>query len=173
MNSKNKKNVKESGTKNFDAASYVRRGLTVDEVNEIKEAFDLFDTENSGAIQLSSLLASMESLGFKNKNPDIYKMISEIEDDEDAEGEIKFQDFLDMMTGRISEKNPEEDLSRVYKLFDFDRKGEIDFDSLKKVALDLGEDISDEELKEIITRAGADYNGKFTKDAFLSIMMKK
>ena len=165
--------VKESGMKNFDAKSYVRKGLTVEEVEEIKEAFDLFDTEGNGSISVVELTKAMESLGFKDKNPIIYKMIAEIEDDEEADGEIKFDEFLDMMTGRISEKNPEEDLARVYKLFDSDRTGEITFENLQRVARELGEDINDEELKEIVSRAGADYEGQFTRDAFVNIMTKK
>ena len=36
--------------KAFDPAPYVKEGVTAEEVQEIKEAFDLFDTENNGYI---------------------------------------------------------------------------------------------------------------------------
>ena len=35
----------------FNAASYVREGLTLDEVLEIKTAFDLFDADKGGVIE--------------------------------------------------------------------------------------------------------------------------
>lgn len=41
-------------------------------------------------------------------------------------------------------------MERVFKLFDVDRTKEITVDNLRRVARELGEDISDEELKEII-----------------------
>ena len=42
--------------------------LTEDEVEEIKEAFDLFDTDGSGSIDPKELRAAMQSLGFEAKN---------------------------------------------------------------------------------------------------------
>lgn len=105
----------------FAAKDYERPGLSIDEIEEIKEAFDIFDIDKSGSISVSELVKSMETLGFNSKNPAIYKMISEM--DEDGNGTIDFQEFLDMMTARISDQNTKEDLERVYKLFDVERNG--------------------------------------------------
>ncbi len=96
----------------------------------------------------------MTNLGFDSKNPSIFNMISDM--DEDGSGEIEFDEFLDMMTARISEHNTKEDLERIFKLFDEDRTNEISFSNLKKVAEELGEQISEEELREIIKRADLD-----------------
>ena len=52
--------------------AFERPGLTEDEVEEIREAFNLFDTEGSGTIDPKELKAAMESLGFESKNPTIY-----------------------------------------------------------------------------------------------------
>ena len=57
---------------NWKANSFVRPGLTEDEVEEIKEAFDLFDTDGSGSIDPKELRAAMSSLGFEAKNQTIY-----------------------------------------------------------------------------------------------------
>lgn len=40
-----------------------RPGLTEDEIDEIREAFNLFDTEGSGTIDPKELRAAMQSLG--------------------------------------------------------------------------------------------------------------
>ena len=52
----------------FNANKYLRPGLTEDEIDEIKEAFDLFDTDGSGSIDPKELRAAMQSLGFEAKN---------------------------------------------------------------------------------------------------------
>ena len=52
----------------FNANKYIRPGLTEDEIEEIKEAFDLFDTDGSGSIDPKELRAAMQSLGFEAKN---------------------------------------------------------------------------------------------------------
>ena len=106
----------------------------------------------------------MASLGFDSKNPSIYNMIADM--DEDGNGEIDFEEFLDMMTARISEHNTKEDLERIFKLFDEDRTNEISLANLKRVAKELGEDIGDDELSEIIKRADLDKDGKLTFDDF-------
>jgi centrin-1 len=64
-------------------------------------------------------------------------------------------------------------LERVYKLFDLNRNGDIRLADLKRVAKELGEDISDEELQEIIQRADLDGDGKLTFDDFYNVIVRK
>merc|ERR1712160_142232 len=147
----------------WDAKKFERPGLTSDEVEEIKEAFDLFDTDSSGAISVSELTSAMKSLGFDVKHAVVFQMIAEL--DADGSGEIEFEEFLD--------KNSREDIERVFKLFDSDRTGEVSLDNMKRVAKELGEDISPQELQEIIQRADLDGDGALTMDDFYQVMTKK
>ena len=88
-------------------------------------------------------------------------------------GVISFEEFLDMMTARISDRNTRDDIERVFKLFDSNRNGEISLDDMKRVAKELGEDISEKELAEIISRADLDGDNKLTLDDFYNVMTKK
>ena len=56
----------------FNWRKYERPGLMQDEIEEIKEAFDLFDTDGSGTIDPKELRAAMQSLGFEAKNQTIF-----------------------------------------------------------------------------------------------------
>ena len=47
-----KKGAPKSVGSKFNAASFARPGLSEDEVNEIKHAFDLFDTAQGGSVDL-------------------------------------------------------------------------------------------------------------------------
>lgn len=69
------------GKAGFDAKRYERPGLSIDEIEEIKEAFDLFDSDESGSISIKELTAAMRSLGFDAKNAVVYKMIDEMDSD--------------------------------------------------------------------------------------------
>ena len=111
---------------------------------EIKEAFDLFDTDGGGTIDPGELKAAMTSLGFEAKNQTIYQMISDL--DEDGSGTIDFDEFLDMMTARMSDKDSREDIQKVFKLFDDDRSNTISIQNLRRVARELGETMDDSEL---------------------------
>ena len=46
-----KKGAKNVGGK-FNAAAFAKPGVSEDEVNEIKHAFDLFDTDQGGSVDL-------------------------------------------------------------------------------------------------------------------------
>ena len=52
----------------FDTKNYEKNGLTEDEVLEIKEAFDLFDTDKSGEIDVNELKQALMNLGIDTKN---------------------------------------------------------------------------------------------------------
>lgn len=61
------------------AKTFERPGLSEEEIEEIREAFNLFDTDGSGTIDPKELKAAMQSLGFEAKNQTIYQMISDID----------------------------------------------------------------------------------------------
>ena len=153
------------------AKSYERPGLSEEEIEEIREAFNLFDTDGSGTIDPKELKAAMQSLGFEAKNQTIYQMIADI--DKQGNGTIEFDDFLDMMTAKMSDKDTKEDIQKVFNLFDDDSTGKISLRNLKRVAKELGETMSDAELLEMIERADTDADGEISPDEFYAIMVKK
>lgn len=157
--------------KGFNAKQYERPGLTEDEIEEIKEAFDLFDTDGSGTIDPRELKAAMQSLGFEAKNATIYQMVSDL--DKDGSGAIDFDEFLDMMTARMSDKDTKDDISKVFRLFDDDKTGYVSIKNLRRVAKELGETMTDEELMEMIERADSDGDGQVSLEDFYNIMTKK
>ena len=153
------------------AKTYERPGLSEEEIEEIREAFNLFDTDGSGTIDPKELKAAMQSLGFEAKNQTIYQMIADI--DKDGSGNIDFDEFLDMMTAKMSDKDTKEDIQKVFNLFDDDSTGKISLRNLKRVAKELGETMSDAELLEMIERADTDADGEISPDEFYAIMVKK
>merc|ERR1712094_122431 len=131
--------------------------LTEEQMDEIREAFGLFDSDASGQIDIRELKAAMRALGFEVKNEELKKMVSDI--DNDGNGTIEFGEFLQMMTGKIGEKDTREDIEKVFKLFDDDNTNKISFRNLARVAEELGENIDDEELQDMINQADRDGDG--------------
>ena len=150
---------------------FERPGLTEDEIEEIREAFALFDTDGSGVINPKELKAAMHSLGFEAKNPTIYSMISELDNHENANG-INFDQFLDAITDKLGNKETREGIYRIFQLFDDEKTGHIHIHNLRRVAKELGETMSQDELKEMLERAAS--NGdSITFEDFYFIMTKK
>lgn len=144
--------------------------LTEEQKQEIREAFDLFDTDGSGSIDIKELKVAMRALGFEPKKEEIKKMIADI--DKEGSGTIDFEDFLAMMTQKMSEKDSKEEILKAFRLFDDDGTGKISFKNLKRVAKELGENLTDEELQEMIDEADRDGDGEVSEQEFLRIMKK-
>ena len=56
-----------------------RPELTEEQKQEIREAFDLFDADGSGTIDVKELKVAMRALGFEPKKEEIKKMIADID----------------------------------------------------------------------------------------------
>ena len=88
--------------------------LDTEQLEELKEAFNLFDTDSNGQIDAKELKAAMRALGFQVKKADVRKMIADI----DKEEFINFDDFKDIMTGRMGDRDSKEEIAKVFALFD-------------------------------------------------------
>lgn len=144
--------------------------LTEAQKSDIKEAFDLFDNESTGYIEVKELKVAIRALGFEPKKEEIKRMIAEI--DKDGSGRIAFNDFLHLMTMKMAEKDTKEEILKAFRLFDDDETGKISFKNLKRVARELGETLTDEELREMIDEADLDNDGEVNQEEFLRIMKK-
>merc|ERR1712167_12042 len=111
--------------KNMGRPGKKQKGLSEEQLDEIREPFSLFDSDASSAIDVRELKAAMRALGFEVKNEGLKKMVSDV--DNDGNGTIEFVEFLGMMTGKMGEKDSREDIEKVFKLFDDDNTNKISF----------------------------------------------
>jgi len=144
--------------------------LTDEQKQEIKEAFDLFDTDGSGSIDAKELKVAMRALGFEPKKEEIRSMIADI--DKSGDGNIDIEEFMTMMTVKMGQRDSKEEMMKAFRLFDDDESGKISFKNLKRVAKDLGENMTDEELQEMIDEADREGTGEVSLDDFMRLMKK-
>ncbi|NWW77592.1 CETN1 protein, partial [Climacteris rufus] len=147
-----------------------RLGLPQEQRRQIREAFELFHTDGSGSIDVQELKVAMRALGFEPKKEEIKKIISDV--DKEGTGKISFNDFLAVMTQKMADKDSKEEILKAFKFFDDDETGKISLQNLKRVAEELGENLTDEELQEMINEADWDGDGEVSQQDFLRIMKK-
>merc|ERR1712159_934768 len=120
--------------------------LSEEQLDEIRGAFSLFDSDASGAIDVRELKAAMRALGFEVKNEELKKMVSDI--DNDGNGTIEFAEFLQMMTGKMGEKDTrenidDEELQDMINQADRDGDGEINIDEFYRIMKKKGNFLED------------------------------
>ena len=84
---------------------------------------------------------AMRALGFDVKKAEVLGLMNEY--DRDRSGAIEYIDFLEIMTHKIQERDPVEEILKAFKLFDEDSTGTISLRNLRRVARELGENLSD------------------------------
>merc|ERR1719479_304770 len=112
----------------------------------------------------------MRALGFEPRKEEIKKMVSEV--DKDNSGRLSLDAFMQLMANKMAEKDTKEEIMKAFKLFDDDETGQITFSNLRRVAKELGENLTDEELQEMIDEADRDGDGEVSQEEFLRIMKK-
>lgn len=95
--------------------------LTSSQKNEIKKAFDFFDISGSGTIEAKNLKVVLRALGFDPSNEEISNLIRDLgngkENAKFDETKIDFQEFLEIMIVKMSQKDSNEDIQKAYRLF--------------------------------------------------------
>ena len=148
----------------------VQKVIMKSDGNEIKDAFELFDA-NDGRINTREIRQAMQNIGFDEKNPGVYEVMTELDNPRNKNlGGATFNDFCQTVNNRIPERETTEDLRRVFNLFlDDPNATTTSLASIKKVADELGENIEEVELAAMLNKASKS-GDKLTFEDFVAIM---
>ena len=145
--------------------------LTEEQIAEFKEAFQIFDKDGDGSITTKELGTVMRSLGQNPSDEEVRQMIEEV--DEDKSETIDFKEFLGLMARKMKETDAEDELLEAFKVFDRDGNGKISAHELRYVMLSSGEDLTEQDIQEMVMEADIDGDGFIAYQAFAKIMMNQ
>lgn len=175
------------------SAAQLLESLSEEQREEINEAFSLFDLDKDGHIDYHELKVALKALGFDLPKTEILQMLqahgipaSQIHGNGKAAGGavgegasflgpgrllLPHVAFVNIAAGRISARDPREEILRAFELFDAEGKGRIELEDLRRVARELGEGLQDEELVAMIEEFDVRGEGGIDRDAFLGICL--
>ena len=157
--------------------------------------FQLFDTEQKGTVSLLELKSVLEQVAQEgNGNDDD----NDDDDDDDyafkqrrrrqalekvlaspafanacGDRQLTQQEFVQLLT-EVEQAEGNDDMRRIFELFDTDQKGYIDVEDLKRIAQDLGEDsMGQEDLQEMIDRAATTEQGRVNMEELEAVLKHK
>ena len=139
-----------------------------EELQSIEKAFKLFADRN-GIVHLNNMVIAMKELKLDETEPVIYDLIAEL-DAETKQG-ITYDDFVQLLTAKLQDRESQKSTERVYELFVEDPNGTLNYEVLKKVANQVGDQTSDEDLQRLI-KNGSSNGTDIPYDEFHSIMTK-
>ena len=75
------------------------------------------------------------------------------------------------MAQRIAARSPEEELAKAFQLFDEDSSGRISLRNMRRIAKELGENLTDDELQEVIDFCDKDGRGEILLEDFCTVLL--
>lgn len=174
-----------------DAGQNSLAELSEEQREEIGEAFNLFDLDKDGYIDYHELKVAMKALGFDLPKGEILALLNTHGVAAPAAGNQKqparqaaqqqytspprqllsFQAFQTLMAQRILSRDPQEEIIRAFELFDEGGKGKITLQDLTRVARELGEGLSHDELVAMIEEFDMDGDNAISRDEFVNICL--
>ncbi|KIV93842.1 hypothetical protein PV10_05027 [Exophiala mesophila] len=145
--------------------------MSDEEIKAYKDVFALFDKDGSGTITASELGEIMRSLGQNPSDSELQDMINEV--DADSSGSIDFDEFMKMMSTTVKPTDFAHETRAAFNVFDKDGSGTISADELRQVMKSLGENLTDEEIDEMIREADKDRNGTIDYEEFVQLLSPK
>ncbi|XP_078094589.1 calglandulin-like [Mustelus asterias] len=143
--------------------------LTAELLAEYKGVFEMFDEEGNGLVKTADLAKLMSLLGINLTKRDLAQMAKDV--DKDGKGTFNCDNFLALM-GDYHEKskNQDKELKEAFLVFDPDRKGYIDWNTLKYVLMNAGEPLNEEEAEHMMKEADKDGDGTIDYQEFVDMM---
>ena len=147
--------------------------ISSDEGDEIKNAFEFFDSNGDGKIDAREVKNAMQKIGYDENNPTVYEVVTELDNPRNKKNGVTFNDFVQTVNYKVPEKETLEDLRKVFNLFlDDPNSNTTSLESIKRVADELGENIEEVELNAMLNKASKS-GARLTFDDFVALMTGK
>jgi centrin-1 len=144
--------------------------LTETEKQEIREAFDMFATDGSAYLDFSQFKVAMRALGFIPAKGEARALMKRVSDGDSVF--IDFNQFQELMAQKIFARKPDDEIDQAFALFDKDEDNAVSFDDLKRITEELGENLTEQELLDMIKEADRAKKGAITKDDFVRVLRR-
>ena len=139
-----------------------------EELHSFEKAFKLFADRN-GMVNLNNMVIAMKELKFDESEPVVYDLMAEMETE--VKGSLTYDEFIGKLTEKLQDRESQRATERVYELFVEDPNKTLNFETLKKVTQQIGDNTPDEYLQRLI-KSGASNGTDLTYEEFHYIMTK-
>jgi len=135
--------------------SYDTTGLlSGDQLEDLRQVFDLFDTNGNGTISAKELGTIMRTIGQDPTEAELQDLINDR--DSDGSGTLDFLEFVNLMGAPLKGDSVAEDIDTTFRAW-CDKKGNIGIDDLRKATEKLGDHFDQAELEEMIREADSQF----------------
>eukprot|EP01084_Bolivina_argentea_P207683 354308_1 len=153
-----------------DDSQVALKELSAEEIAELQEIFNLVDEDRGGSISPQELQSLMATMGIHTTQEEIDKIMAEI--DENNDGEIQFEEFVAVMSRKVSASYSSDDVIEAFQLFTLNSPpGNITLEQLELSLTQYGPKLNKEKATKLIEDLEVDDNGYFDYESYVSLIM--
>jgi len=143
--------------------------LTDAQGKAVKDAFGQFDKKGEGQIKVGDIGSAMKKMGH-NITPEFLEKWEE-DIDQDGTGYVEYEEFETLVRRKIQEDEDERELKEIFRVLDKEKRGEVNTSELRWILKSLGDDLTEEDIDDMIADVDTDGSGWVDYDEFSKLMM--
>jgi calmodulin len=136
---------------------------------QIRDAWETFDVTQSGTLSTSQLKPIFLKLNRVITDDELADMLDEL--DPDATGAVNYQTFHWYLSRK--KHSIEDEIRETFRSFDKDGSGMIPTAELRQIMMNIGENLTDEEVDEMVRESQAESSGVINYVKFVMNLVNK
>lgn len=139
----------------------------------LRTAFDMFDKDGSGSIDIHELAQVLKSLGQYPTPVELAELMERM--DTNRNGVVEWEEFSEALVGQAQDEETEQQLrevQEVFALFDADGSGALSAAEVQRALRILGVTLSADEVALLVQEIDANGDGEITCDELLNYVME-
>jgi len=142
--------------------------LTEVQQKKAKEAFDSHDKRGEGHIKVGDIATAMKKFGLSVTASWMEKMTDFI--DTEGTGFVELEEFVLLARRKMQEDEDEKELKEMFRVLDKEKRGEVNTSELRWILKSLGDNMTEEEIDDMIADVDTDGSGWVDFDEFKKLM---
>ena len=119
----------------------------------LKNSFELLDYQQENQIDIPTVLRNLVTLGYDKMHPELFDLFESLGDA--GQDKINYSDYITTISEIMNQKEEDAGLQRMYDLLIFNPQLEdIDYETLKKISIEMGNVLTDMEIQYALEAAG-------------------
>ena len=146
-------------------------GFNEEEIQHITNLFLLLDHENKGIVLPNDIIHDFNTYKIFSQDDPLFNILKQVLMKEEYSNGMNIKQFISAISTEIFLNNTRDYYFHIFRCIDIERTGTITINSLDKISSILGEGLTKDEIKKMISAVSG--NSKvLTFDQFYNIMTK-
>ena len=122
----------------------------------------------AGSIDAAELKALMNSIGQYPTDDEVVDMITRA--DADGSGSVDFYEFVTLMAHKMASPGGDKGLRNAFALLDHSGDGYLEADELRRLMINLGENVTLDDVNEVIRKVDSNGDGVISEQEFVDVV---